>query len=186
MHDVDAVADDLKELTELGVHIAVDDFGTGYSSFGYVKRFPISRVKIDQSFIRDMAEDSNDEAIVRAIIMLGHSLNIAVLAEGVETEEQLSRLRSEGCDEVQGYLFGRPMPAAKFIEFMRSEQRSRQNRVRPPMISSESEGLPVRAQESGCAILVGEDNRTVARVIGKILEKEGYRVHPVSTGPMRA
>jgi diguanylate cyclase (GGDEF)-like protein/PAS domain S-box-containing protein len=121
MHDIDAVADDLTELTELGVHIAVDDFGTGYSSFGYVKRFPISRVKIDQSFIRDMTEDSNDEAIVRAIIMLGHSLNIAVLAEGVETEDQLSRLRSEGCDEVQGYLFGRPMPAAKFIEFMRGE-----------------------------------------------------------------
>ena len=68
-----------------------------------------------------MTEDSNDEAIVRAIIMLGHSLNIAVLAEGVETEDQLSRLRSEGCDEVQGYLFGRPMPAAKFIEFMRGE-----------------------------------------------------------------
>ncbi|HEY1736961.1 MAG TPA: EAL domain-containing protein [Methylovirgula sp.] len=121
MHDIDAVADDLEELTKFGVHIAVDDFGTGYSSFGYVKKFPISRVKIDQSFIRDMAEDSDDEAIVRAIIMLGHSLNIAVLAEGVETEDQLARLRSEGCDEVQGYLFGRPMPAANFIEFMRGE-----------------------------------------------------------------
>lgn len=119
LHDVDAVAEDLKELTELGVNIAVDDFGTGYSSFGYVKRFPISRVKIDQSFVRNMTKDANDEAIIRAIIMLGHSLNITVLAEGVETEGQAARLRTEGCDEVQGYLFGHPMPAPKFIEFMR-------------------------------------------------------------------
>jgi diguanylate cyclase (GGDEF)-like protein/PAS domain S-box-containing protein len=121
MHDHDAVADDLKELTELGVHIAVDDFGTGYSSFGYVKRFPISRLKIDQSFVRSMGEDTNDEAIVRAIIMLGHSLNITVLGEGVETEDQLAILRAEGCDEVQGYLFGRPMPPARFIEVLRGD-----------------------------------------------------------------
>lgn len=121
MHDLDAVADDLKEITGLGVNIAVDDFGTGYSSFGYVKRFPVSRLKIDQSFIRDMGEDANDAAIVRAIIMLGHSLNITVLAEGVETDAQLAILRGEGCDEVQGYLFGRPMPAAQFIELQRNE-----------------------------------------------------------------
>lgn len=120
MHDLDAVAEDMKELTALGVHIAVDDFGTGYSSFGYVKRFPVSRLKIDQSFIRNMADDPNDEAIVRAIIMLGHSLNIAVVAEGVETENQLARLRSEGCDEVQGFLFGRPMPAKRFVELIRN------------------------------------------------------------------
>ncbi|HEY5226637.1 MAG TPA: EAL domain-containing protein [Methylovirgula sp.] len=121
MHDLDAVADDLKELTELGVRIAVDDFGTGYSSFGYVKRFPVSRLKIDQSFIRNMTEDPNDEAIVRAIIMLGHSLSILVVAEGVETEAQLASLRNEGCDEVQGYLFGRPMPSPRFIDLLRSE-----------------------------------------------------------------
>ncbi len=121
MHDLDAVADDLEALTKLGVHIAVDDFGTGYSSFGYVKRFPVSRLKIDQSFIRNMVEDSNDEAIVRAIIMLGHSLSISVVAEGVETEEQLARLRSEGCDTVQGYLFGRPMPETRFVDLIRGE-----------------------------------------------------------------
>ncbi|QXX75839.1 EAL domain-containing protein [Methylovirgula sp. HY1] len=121
MHDLDAVADDLRELTRLGVRIAVDDFGTGYSSFGYLKRFPVSRLKIDQSFIRNMAQDSNDDAIVRAIIMLGHSLNISVVAEGVETEEQLALLRGEGCDEIQGYLFGRPMPAARFVDLVRRE-----------------------------------------------------------------
>jgi EAL domain-containing protein (putative c-di-GMP-specific phosphodiesterase class I) len=121
MHDLDAVAEDMKELTELGVRIAVDDFGTGYSSFGYVKRFPVSRLKIDQSFIRNMADDSNDEAIVRTIIMLGHSLNITVVAEGVETEDQLARLRSEGCDEVQGFLFGRPMPAKRFVDLIRND-----------------------------------------------------------------
>ncbi len=172
MHDLNAVADDLKELTELGVHIAVDDFGTGYSSFGYVKRFPVSRLKIDQSFIRNMAEDPNDEAIVRAIIMLGHSLNISVVAEGVETEDQLARLRSEGCDEVQGYLFGRPMPPARFVDLLRSEFGLGQDRMRA-----------ANMRESGRTILIGEDNRTVARVIGKILENDGYKVHPVATGP---
>jgi EAL domain-containing protein (putative c-di-GMP-specific phosphodiesterase class I) len=81
----------------------------------------VSRLKIDQSFIRDMSEDANDAAIVRAIIMLGHSLNITVLAEGVETEAQLAILRGEGCDEVQGYLFGRPTPAAQFVDLLRNE-----------------------------------------------------------------
>ena len=121
MHDFDEVTEDLQRLLQLGVHLAIDDFGTGYSSLGYVKRFPITRLKIDQSFVREMAMDKNDAAIVRAIITLGHSMNITVVAEGVETADQLARLRAEGCDEVQGYYFGRPMPSDEFVELVRRE-----------------------------------------------------------------
>ena len=115
MQDTDKIANDLQQLQDLGVGISIDDFGTGYSSLNYVKRFPVDRLKIDQCFVRNIASDLNDAAIVRAIVSLGHSLELEVVAEGVETEEQLSLLRAEGCDEVQGYHFGKPMPAEDFI-----------------------------------------------------------------------
>ena len=114
MQDLESVAGDLHRLLDLGVTVAIDDFGTGYSSLNYIKRLPINRLKIDQSFVRGLCTDPNDAAIIRAIITLGHSLDLSVLAEGVETEEQLSRLRAEGCDDAQGYFIGRPMPAAEF------------------------------------------------------------------------
>jgi EAL domain-containing protein (putative c-di-GMP-specific phosphodiesterase class I) len=119
--DFDAVAQDLQQLLDLGVHISIDDFGTGYSSLSYVKKFPVDRLKIDQSFVRNLTTDGNDAAIIRAIVTLGHSLNLSVVAEGVETAEQLARLRAEGCDEVQGYYFGRPMPAEDFVAMLRSD-----------------------------------------------------------------
>ncbi len=119
--DFEAVANDLRQLLDLGVHVSIDDFGTGYSSLNYVKKFPVDRLKIDQSFIRNLSTDPNDAAIVRAIITLGHSLDLDVVAEGVETAEQLARLRAEGCDEVQGYYFGRPMSAEDFVALLRSE-----------------------------------------------------------------
>ncbi|GAC1329701.1 MAG: EAL domain-containing protein [Beijerinckiaceae bacterium] len=118
MEDLESVANDLRQLLGLGVGISIDDFGTGYSSLSYVKRLPVTRIKIDQSFVRDMADDPNDAAIVRAIVTLGHSLELVVVAEGVETADQLAKLREEGCDEVQGYYFGRPMPAHQFVQLL--------------------------------------------------------------------
>ena len=119
MHDIEAVAADLRMVIDLGVKISIDDFGTGFSSLGYVKRFPVDRIKIDQSFIRNLATDPNDLAIVRTVVTLGHSLGLRVVAEGVETVGQVEKLRAEGCDEVQGYFFGRPMPAADFLALAR-------------------------------------------------------------------
>jgi diguanylate cyclase (GGDEF)-like protein/PAS domain S-box-containing protein len=101
----------LNELKRIGVALAIDDFGTGYSSLSYLKRFPIDRVKIDQSFVRDLASDSDDLAIVRAIIALARALRLAVIAEGVETGAQLALLRHEECHDYQGYFFARPMDA---------------------------------------------------------------------------
>jgi EAL domain-containing protein (putative c-di-GMP-specific phosphodiesterase class I) len=86
-----------------------------------VKRLPVTRIKIDQSFVRNMAQDPNDAAIVRAIVTLGHSLDLVVVAEGVETADQLAKLREEGCDEVQGFYFGRPMPARDFHQVLAGE-----------------------------------------------------------------
>ncbi|GGU63356.1 GGDEF domain-containing protein [Pseudomonas laurentiana] len=114
MREVNEAMQILASLKNLGLSIAVDDFGTGYSSLNYLKQFPIDVLKIDRTFVDGLPEGEQDGQIARAIIAMAHSLNLAVIAEGVETHEQLEFLREHGCDEVQGYLFGRPMPANQF------------------------------------------------------------------------
>ncbi len=111
MKDVRTTIETLQNLHELGVQISIDDFGTGYSSLSYLTRFPINKIKLDKSFVRDV-DKKDGAAIAHTVITLGHSLNMKVMAEGVETVEQLRFLREHGCNEVQGYYFGRPMPAS--------------------------------------------------------------------------
>jgi EAL domain-containing protein (putative c-di-GMP-specific phosphodiesterase class I) len=110
----DAAAKLLGELKGLGVRVAMDDFGTGYSSLSYLQRFHFDKIKVDRSFISAIGSEPTAEAIIRAVINLASSLGMLTCAEGVETDEQLAALRHEGCSEVQGYLFGRPMPAREF------------------------------------------------------------------------
>lgn len=118
IEDADAMLQTLLRLKALGVQLAIDDFGTGYSSLAYLKRFPIDKLKIDQSFVRELPGDEDDAAIVRAIIQLGHSLKMTTLAEGVESAAQLGFLRIEGCSQGQGYLFSRPLAAADCPDYL--------------------------------------------------------------------
>jgi len=110
--DVKASTVALRKLRSLGLHLAVDDFGTGYSSLTYLKRFPVEAIKIDRGFVAGLGLDVEDTTIVEAVVNLGHSFGIDVIAEGLETPLQLARLRALGCDRGQGYLFGRPRPAS--------------------------------------------------------------------------
>jgi diguanylate cyclase (GGDEF)-like protein/PAS domain S-box-containing protein len=118
IQNVEQVLATVKRLKLLGVKLSIDDFGTGYSSLSYLKRFDIDKLKIDQSFIRDLATDPDDAAIVRAIIQMAHSLNLKTIAEGVENPGMLQRLRIFRCDEAQGYHFARPMPADEFARYL--------------------------------------------------------------------
>jgi EAL domain-containing protein (putative c-di-GMP-specific phosphodiesterase class I) len=118
MSDPDVAARHLQALKQLNVKLALDDFGTGYSSLAYLKRFPFDFLKIDRAFISDITKSSKDAMIATAVIAMGHSLNLRVVAEGVETEEQLDYLRRHRCDEIQGYYFSRPVPAAEFAAML--------------------------------------------------------------------
>jgi EAL domain-containing protein (putative c-di-GMP-specific phosphodiesterase class I) len=118
LQDTETTLATLAQLKGLGVRISMDDFGTGYSSLSYLRKFPFDKIKIDQSFIRDLSTRPESMAIIRAIAGLGAALGIATTAEGVETEDQLRVVRAEGCTQVQGYLLGRPQPASTIPDLL--------------------------------------------------------------------
>lgn len=119
MQNPDYAVSVLNEITSLGIHISIDDFGTGYSSLSHLQRFTVNTLKIDKSFVRDVEKSATDAAIATAIIAMGNSLKLKVIAEGVETQEQMEFLRENNCDQVQGFLFSKPLPADKALELLR-------------------------------------------------------------------
>jgi len=118
MRDSDKMIETMRQLRARGVRFAVDDFGIGYSCLGYLKRFPVNRIKIDRSFVQDIPGDLDDAAIATTIIQMGKSLRLNVVAEGVETIEQLRFLGEQGCDLAQGYYFSKPLPAGECVEYL--------------------------------------------------------------------
>jgi EAL domain-containing protein (putative c-di-GMP-specific phosphodiesterase class I) len=120
MRNVSRAIKVLDAVRNRGIRLAIDDFGTGYSSMSLMKQFPIDTIKIDRSFVRDLPKDSEDQAIAQAIISMGKALGMTVVAEGVESAEQEMFLRSHGCDEMQGFLFSKPLPAEQLADLLRS------------------------------------------------------------------
>ncbi|MDO9226570.1 MAG: EAL domain-containing protein [Pseudomonadota bacterium] len=161
MHDPDATTVLLHRLKHLGVKLSLDDFGTGYSCFAYLCRFPIDTLKIDQSFVRDMVTQANTASIVAAIIALAHKLRLHVVAEGVENEAQLGYLRKLGCDEIQGYLFSRPLPEADYLALL-----------------AQGKAVPGQAApENGTrTLLLVDDEPGILASLRRMLRKEGYRI----------
>jgi diguanylate cyclase len=123
MNDVQAAMATLHDIRALGVSLSIDDFGTGYSSLSYIKMFPVSELKIDRSFVADLPGGSSDTAITRAIVSLGHNLGMSVVAEGVETAEQMLALHGLDCDMYQGFLFSRPLPERELLPLLRDSAR---------------------------------------------------------------
>ncbi|MET1028768.1 MAG: GGDEF domain-containing phosphodiesterase, partial [Dongiaceae bacterium] len=121
MHDVDKAMKTLTALRDMGIQLAIDDFGTGYSSLSQLKRFPVNTIKVDRSFVRDLETNADDRGITQAIIAMGKTLSLTVIAEGVETEGQLDFLRQNHCDEFQGFYFSKAVPADEFAALMRSQ-----------------------------------------------------------------
>ena len=122
MLDVESAIATMASLQAIGVRFAIDDFGTGYSSLAYLKRLPIEVLKVDRSFVLDIPDDTNDMAITAAVIAMAHKLGIIVVAEGVESEDQVNFLRNNLCDEGQGYLFSRPLTLQQLQLFLREAQ----------------------------------------------------------------
>jgi EAL domain-containing protein (putative c-di-GMP-specific phosphodiesterase class I)/ActR/RegA family two-component response regulator len=162
MEDPQKTVDILCKLKEMGVRLAIDDFGTGYSNLNYLKRFPVDRLKLDQSFVRDLTSDPDDLAIARAVIAMGHGLRLDVIAEGVETEGQLALLAQHGCDEVQGYLFGRPAAPEDCGRMLREEKSLALDKLQP--------------QPYHRTLLYVDDEVNLLAAIRRAMRQSGYRV----------
>jgi diguanylate cyclase (GGDEF)-like protein len=162
MCDTDRTIATLARLRALGVRIAIDDFGTGYSSLAYLKRFPVDLLKIDIAFIREVTHNPDDAALVDAIIAMAHSLHLDVIAEGVETEAQLTYLARRCCDKIQGYYFSRPLPAAQFAQMLRDDT----HLVLPGALAA----APVRT------LLLIDDEPHVLTALTRLLRQDGYKI----------
>ncbi|MGE5716498.1 MAG: EAL domain-containing protein, partial [Acidobacteriota bacterium] len=133
MQNLEESARVLRQLKDLGARVSLDDFGTGYSSLSLLKRLPIDRIKIDQSFVHNVTRDPEDAAIVAAVIAMAHRLNLVVVAEGVETREQLEYLREQGCDRIQGYVFSRALDPSELENLLRSRGAADSPVAGPPL-----------------------------------------------------
>src|SRR5690554_2634390 len=167
MQNPDKVEDTLQEFRSLGLHLSLDDFGTGYSSLAYLKRFPFNTVKIDRTFVTDIISNPDDSAIASAIIGMAHSLRMHVIAEGVETEEQLKFLRAQHCNQIQGYFFCRPIPANSFREILLKGK------------SLELEVPPGSQQQT---LLIVEKETVRAEKLIHALQGQGYRILTAQDG----
>jgi len=167
MADADAFIHATEQLKGLSITLSIDDFGTGFSSLSYLKRFSLDRLKIDQSFVRDITRDPNSASIALAIISLAHNLGLSVIAEGVETEAQLHYLRARGCDEMQGYFFSRPVPAADFEALLRGGRKL---------------ALPAEPDAPGRSILLVDDEPSILASLRRLLRREGYTLHTAGGG----
>jgi len=130
MGNIERAAKQLTAIKQRGVRLAIDDFGTGYSSLAQIKRFPIDTLKVDRSFIRDLQTDPEDRAITEAIIAMGKTLSLTVIAEGVETQEQQAFLRACACDEMQGFHFSKPVPPEQFADLLRDNSANGEPNIR--------------------------------------------------------
>jgi PAS domain S-box-containing protein/diguanylate cyclase (GGDEF)-like protein len=162
MADVERAAQVLHELKAIGVEIALDDFGTGFSSLSWLCRLPLDVLKVDRSFVHDVTAAAQDVSVTRAIIRLAHSLKLEVLAEGVETEGQLSLLAADGCDSIQGFYFARPLPAAEFEALLKADKRL------PPQFVS-------RVRRNRTLLLVDDEDNILA-ALKRTLRRDGYHI----------
>ncbi|MEW5757353.1 MAG: EAL domain-containing protein [Pseudomonadota bacterium] len=169
IEDSAEVDETLRQLRKLGVKLAIDDFGTGYSSLGYLRRFPLDKVKIDRSFIEHVNQSPDDAAIAKAVISMGHSLNMMVLAEGIEDEGQLNYLRWQHCDAIQGYYFSRPLPTQEFDELLLA------GKTLPH--ATDISGSPRR-----CLLIVDDDTH-VRNALQRLLRNQPYQLLLAASGP---
>lgn len=169
MQNVEATIDTLTRFKAMGVKSSIDDFGTGYSSLSYLKRFPIDTLKIDQSFVHNITTDPDDAAIAKTIISMAHEMKLRVIAEGVETEEQRSFLHLRHCDEMQGYLFSKPVPAEEFEVLLRERRR----------LNVET-GVEASDQRT---LLLLDDEENILTALARLLRRDGYRILKATSAP---